>query len=66
MSYPQRVASKASEIQWARVILSVLAAPFYLLGFVLGLLLAVASFAGAAIALGVADARNREDVTDAG
>ena len=67
MSYPQRVATKASEIQWAKVILSVLAAPFYALGFLVGLLLALLSFAGAAIAVGVADARNRgtEGVTDA-
>jgi hypothetical protein len=66
VSYPQRVAGKASEIQWARLILSVLSAPFYAVGFLLGLLFALVSFIGAAIALGVADARNRgADVTDA-
>ena len=68
MSYPQRVAEKAADIQWARLLLSVVAAPFYAIGFMAGLLLAVCSFVVAAVALGVADARNRGagDVTDAG
>ena len=65
MSYPQRVAAKATQIEWARVLLSAVSAPFYVLGYLLGLLLAAVTFAAAAIALGVSDARTRGEVTDA-
>lgn len=63
MSYPERVAAKASEIEWGRAVLSILAFPFYALGFLVGLFLALVAFAWAAVAVGVSDAR-KDRVTD--
>ena len=59
MSYPQRVAARAADIQPTRALLSLLAAPFYALGFLVGILLVAVSWLFAAAALGVADARAR-------
>jgi hypothetical protein len=63
MSYPDRVAAKVADVKIARLLLTILAFPFYALGFVLGVLLAAVLWCGAAIAVGVADARRR-GVTD--
>lgn len=63
MSYPDRVAAKVSNVQIGRLALTVLAFPFYAAGFLLGLLVAAVLWCGAAVAVGVADARRRE-VTD--
>lgn len=54
-----RIATKAAEVRPLRVLLSVLAAPFYVLGVVAGLLLVVGAWCYAAVLVGVADARRR-------
>lgn len=58
-TFPERVAARAVEINVARVALSVLAFPFYLLGVLLGLLLVCGSWVLSAAQLGVEDARSR-------
>ncbi len=59
MSYSQRVAARAAQISFTRALLSILAAPFYAVGFVVGVLLVALSWVWAALAVGVADARSR-------
>lgn len=59
MNYPTRVAAKASEIRPARVVLSVLSFPFYLLGLLVGLLIVLFGWIIAAVAIGVADVKDR-------
>jgi type III secretory pathway component EscT len=61
MTFPDRVAARASEIRPARAVLSVLAFPFYLLGLFIGLALAVVLWAVAAVQVGIADVRARAD-----
>jgi uncharacterized membrane protein YciS (DUF1049 family) len=63
MSYPDRVAAKVADVKLSRLLLTVLAAPFYALGFILGVLFAAVLWCGAAIAVGVSDAR-KDRVTD--
>lgn len=60
-----RIALKASEVRPLRLFLSVLAAPFYALGLLVGFVLVATSWCYAAAAVGVADAKRRR-VTDAG
>lgn len=59
-SFSERVASRASEVRPVQLLLSLLAAPFYAVGFVAGILLAVLTWAIAAVQLGVSDVRRRE------
>ena len=63
MSYPDRVAAKVADVKIGRLLLTICASPFYALGFLLGLAVAVVLWCGAAVAVGVSDARRRE-VTD--
>lgn len=58
MSSPvDRVAAAAQEIKPLRVLLSVIASPFYVVGFLVGLLIVAFMWAYAAVQVGVADAR---------
>lgn len=59
MTFPARVAAKAAEVQPARGLLTVLAFPFYVLGLLVGLVIAFVLWAYAAAAVGVADVRER-------
>jgi hypothetical protein len=56
-SYPNRVAKAAGEIKLASVFLSALAAPFYVLGWLVGVLIAVFVWCLAAVKVGIEDAR---------
>jgi hypothetical protein len=56
-SFIERAASKASDVKFAKVLLTILAAPFYVLGWLIGLLVVVVLLAWGAIRLGVADVR---------
>lgn len=64
MSPVDRIAAQAVDVRPLRVLLSVFAAPFYVIGFVVGLLIVAAMWCYAAVGVGVADARARR-VTDA-
>jgi len=60
-----RVAERAATVKPARVALSVLASPFYVLGLLVGVAWLLFAWAYAAVLVGVADARARRDVSDA-
>lgn len=57
-----RVAVAALEIKPLRILLSLVAAPFYALGFLIGLVLVALTWVYAAVQVGVADARRKPDV----
>ena len=59
-----RIAAKAVDTRPLRILLSVLAMPFYVLGLVVGVLVVAATWCYAAVGVGITDARNRR-VTDA-
>ena len=58
-SFVDRVAIEASSVRPLRVLLTVLALPFYVLGWVLGIAWVVVKFAVAAVKLGIAEAQAR-------
>jgi len=62
-TFIKRSVAQASEVRVADAALTVIAAPFYLLGWLLGLVVVVVVVAFGAIKLGIADARadRRED-----
>lgn len=60
MNYSQRVADRAQGIQFVRLLLTVLAFPFYALGWVIGVLWLLATWVIAAVAVGVGDGRRRQ------
>ena len=59
-----RIAAKAVDLRPLRILLSIIAAPFYVLGLVVGVLIVAATWCYAAVGVGITDARNRQ-VTDA-
>jgi hypothetical protein len=62
MSFPARVADRAADIKISRVLLTILACPFYVLGFLAGLLIAAVTWSLAAARVGFGDARTRGEV----
>lgn len=58
-SFPARVAAAAGEVRLVRVVLTILALPFYLLGLLVGLLVVAVSWSVAAVKVGVDDVRTR-------
>ena len=64
-SLADRVAARAADVRFARLILSLLALPFYLLGLIVGLLVLAARWCYAAVIVGVADVTKRS-AADAG
>jgi hypothetical protein len=59
-AYVDRVATRASTIRPARVVLTILAAPFYLIGLIGAVLWLVISWALAAVQVGFGDVRRGE------
>jgi ABC-type sulfate transport system permease subunit len=57
--FVDRVAVEALKVRPARIVLTVLALPFYVLGIVIGLLFVIAKFALGAIKVGIDDMRAR-------
>lgn len=64
-SYVERVADRAASIQASRLLLSLLALPFYLLGLLVGLLVVAFRWAYAAVLVGISDVTKKGD-DDAG
>ena len=68
-SFSQRVAARAGEIRILRILLTVLAAPFYVIGFVVGFVWLAVRWTISALIIGFSDAMNRNgrpDDDDAG
>lgn len=59
MTMTERIAAKAADVRMLRVVLSLLALPFYVLGAAVGVLLVVGAWCYAAVLVGVSDARRR-------
>jgi hypothetical protein len=55
MSFPERVATKAADVQVGRLLLSLLALPFYVLGFAVGVLFAAIAWVYTAAVIGFRD-----------
>lgn len=62
-TFAERVTAKTADVRVGRALLSLVAAPFYALGFLLGLVLVVVVWSWAAVQIGVSDGRRvrRED-----
>lgn len=63
VNYPERVAARASEVRVGQILLALIAAPFYVLGFVAGVAWAAVVWIVAAVQIGFADARRRREVS---
>lgn len=63
-SFPERVAVKAADVAVAKVLLTILALPFYVLGFVVGVVWVAMRWIFAAVVVGFADVNTRRAVTD--
>lgn len=63
VSFVDRVGVQAQQIRPLRAVLSVLAAPFYAVGFLVGLVVVVAVWVWAAAQVGFGDARRREETS---
>jgi hypothetical protein len=59
ITFPERVAERAQSVNVVKLVLSVLAFPFYVLGFVAGVLWLVVRWVYAAVAVGFADGLQR-------
>jgi hypothetical protein len=66
-SFPERVALKAADVAVAKILLTILALPFYVLGFIAGVLWVAVRWIFAAVVVGFGDVTTRRAVTgDAG
>lgn len=61
-SFSDRVATTAAEVQLVKVLLTILALPFYAVGFVAAVLWLAVRWVYAAVGVGFADARDRWQV----
>lgn len=59
VAFVDRVAASALQVRPVKVLLTLLALPFYALGWLLGLLYVAALFVVGAVKVGIADARSR-------
>lgn len=62
-TFVQRAVDQAADIKFARIALTVLAAPFYVIGVLVGAVVVVAVVAFGAAKLGVADVRGKVQPT---
>lgn len=58
-TFVERAVAQAAGFKFSRILLTILAAPFYLLGLLLGAIVVVAVLAFGALKLGIADVRTR-------
>lgn len=63
-TFPERVATRAQSVNVVKLLLSVLALPFYVLGIVAGVLWLVIQFAYAGVVVGFSDAARRRSGGD--
>lgn len=60
-TFVDRVAVEAATVRPVKLLLTLLTLPFYVLGWLVGLLFVVVMFAVGAVKVGVADARERAE-----
>ncbi len=60
-TFVDRVAAEAMTVRPVKLLLTLLTLPFYLIGWVIGLLVVIVMFAVGAVKVGVADARDRAE-----
>lgn len=65
-TFPTRVAQQAAEVRIARIVLSVIASPFWLLGYLVAFVVCVFVWCIAAIQVGYQDGRKRKVADGAG
>jgi len=58
-TFVQRSVEQAVDLRLGRIILTILAAPFYVIGLLIGAVVVVAVVAAGAVKLGIADVRSR-------
>jgi len=63
-SFPDRVAAKAADIKVARILLSLIAVPFYVVGIVVGVAWLAIRWTFAAVVVGFSDACGKRSVID--
>lgn len=56
-TFAERVTAKTTDVRIGRALLSIVAAPFYAIGFLLGLVLVVIVWCWAAVTIGISDGR---------
>ena len=59
ITFPDRVVARAHEVNAAKILLSILALPFYVVGFVAGVVWLVVTFAYAGVQVGFGDVKRR-------
>jgi hypothetical protein len=59
MKFSDRVAAHAADVQLIKVLLTVIAAPFYVLGVVIGLVLVSIQWIYSAVRVGISDVMKR-------
>lgn len=62
--FVERVAREAVAVKPVKVLLTVLALPFYVVGLVVGLLVVAVMFAAGAVKVGIGDVRERVTVRE--
>lgn len=65
MSFPNRVAARASEVKFSRAVLTVVAFPFFVLGLLLGLLWVALVWVCLAVVDGISVAQGRDEAAGA-
>jgi hypothetical protein len=65
-NFPDRVAAKAADVRPLRLLLSLLALPFYVLGIVVGVAWLAVRWTYAAVVVGFTDATDRRVTNDVG
>jgi len=65
-TYIDRVATKATEVRVVSILLSLIALPFYVLGFVAAVVFVLVRWCVAAVLVGFSDAMSRSGRDDAG
>lgn len=63
-TFAARVADRAQEIRFTRALLSILAAPFWVLGAIVGVIWVAVAWCAAAVVIGFADAGRVRRGTD--
>jgi hypothetical protein len=65
LAYTERVAERAAEVRFVQLLLTIIALPFFVLGWVVGLIWLAVRWCYAAVLVGFEQVAKREGVDDA-